>query len=98
MVGEAGDDPDAAGRAPLMQVIDAGDAEVGSGGGVDARGRGSHERQPHRVAPQHHQTHFGLVYLDLEPEHLTQERGRGRKIVNFEIRPAAQKFDHRHML
>jgi hypothetical protein len=80
MVSEAGDDPRAAGRALLMQVINAGDADVGSGGGVDARGRRLHQRQPCRVAPQQHQTHRGLVYLDLEPKHLTQERGGGRKI------------------
>jgi hypothetical protein len=98
MVGEAGDDARAAGRAPLMQVIDAGNADVGSGGGVDAGGRGLHQRQSHRVAPQQHQAHFGLVYLDLEPEHLTQERGGGRKIVNFQIGSAAQELGHRHML
>ena len=84
MVSEAGDDPRAAGRALLMQVINAGDADVGSGGGVDAGGRRLHQRQPHRVAPQQHQTHPGLVYLDLEPKHLTKERGGGRKIVNLQ--------------
>jgi hypothetical protein len=26
---------------------------------------------------------LGLVYLDLEAEHLAQERGGGRKIVNL---------------
>lgn len=98
MVSEAGDDPRAAGRALLMQVINAGDADVGSGGGVDAGGRRLHQRQPHRVAPQQHQTHLGLVYLDLEPKHLTQERGGGRKIVNLQIGAAAQELDHRHML
>jgi hypothetical protein len=98
MVSEAGDDPRAAGRALLMQVINAGDADVGSGGGVDAGGRRQHQRQPRRVAPQQHQTHLGLVYLELEPKHLTQERGGGRKIVNLQIGPAAQELDHRHML
>jgi hypothetical protein len=98
MVGEAGDDPRAVGRALLVQVIDAGDPDVGSGGRVDAGRRGLHQRQSDRVAPQQHQAHFGLVYLDLEPEHLTQERGRGRKIVNFQIRPTAQELGHRPML
>src|ERR1700685_1406475 len=79
MVSESGDDPRAAGRALLMQVIDAGDADVDSGGGVDAGGRGPHQRQFRRVAPQQHQAHRGFVYLDLEPEHLTQERGGGLK-------------------
>ena len=98
MVSEAGDDPRAAGRALLMQVINAGDSDVGSGGGVDAGGRRLHQRQPHRVAPQQHQTHLGFVYLDLEPKHLTQERGGGRKIVNLQIGAAAQELDHRLML
>ena len=98
MVSGAGDDPRAAGRALLMQVINAGDSDVGSGGGVDAGGRRLHQRQPHRVAPQQHQTHPGLVYLDLEPKHLTQERGGGRKIVNLQIGAAAQELDHRLML
>ena len=39
MVSESGDDPRAAGRALLMQVIDAGDGDVGSGGGVDGGSR-----------------------------------------------------------
>jgi hypothetical protein len=98
MVGEASDDPRAVGRAPLMQVIDAGDADVGSGGGVDAGGRRLYQRQSDRVALQQHQAHFGLVYLDLEPEHLTQELSGGRKIVNFQIGSAAQELGHRHML
>ena len=51
MVGEADDDPRAAGRALLiMEVIDAGDADVSSGRGVDARDFGPHERQPCRVS------------------------------------------------
>jgi ABC-type uncharacterized transport system ATPase subunit len=37
------------------------------------------------TASQQYQAHFGLVYLDLEPEHLTQERGSGRKIVNLQV-------------
>ena len=98
MVSETGDDPRAAGRALLMQVINAGDADVGSGGGVDAGGRRLHQRQPHGVAPQQHQTHLGLVYLDLEPKHLTQERGGGRKIVNLQIGATAQELDHGLML
>ena len=98
MVSESGDDPRAAGRALLMQVIDAGDGDVGSGGGIDAGGRGLHQRQSHRVAPQQHQAHLGFVYLDLEPEHLTQERGGGRKIVNLEVGPTAQELGHRPML
>jgi len=98
MVSEADDDRRAAGRALLMQFVDAGDADIGSGGGVDAGSRGPHQRQPHRVAPQQYQAHFGLVYLDLEPEHLTQERGSGRKIVNLQVGPAAQELSHRNML
>ncbi len=98
MVSEAGDDPRAVGRALLMQVINTGDADVGGGGGVDAGGRRLHQRQPHRVASQQHQTHPGLVYLDLESKHLTQERGGGRKIVNLQIGAAAQELDHRLML
>ena len=98
MVSEAGDDRRAAGRALLMQFTDAGDADVRSGGRVDAGGRGPHERQPHRIAPQQHEAHFGLVYLDLEPEHVTQERGSGRKIVNLQVGPAAQELSHRNML
>jgi hypothetical protein len=70
MVGEAGDDWRAAGSALLMQFIDAGNADVGSGGGVNARGRGLDQRQPHRVAPHQYQAHSGLVHLDLEPKHL----------------------------
>jgi hypothetical protein len=35
MVSEAGDDPRAAGRALLMQVINATGSDVGSGGGVE---------------------------------------------------------------
>ena len=77
MVSKGGDDPRAAGRALLMQGIDAVDADVGRGGGVDARGRGPHQRQSHLVAPQQHQAHAGLVHLDLEAEHLAQERGSG---------------------
>jgi hypothetical protein len=42
--------------------------------------------------------HCGLVYLDLEPEHVTQERGGGRKLVNLQIGPAAQELGHCHML
>ena len=98
MVSEAGDDPRAAGRALLVQVINAGDADVGSGGGIDAGGRRLHQRQPYRVAPQQHQTHRGLFYLDLKPKHLTQERSDGRKIVNLQMGAAAQELDHRHML
>jgi hypothetical protein len=98
MVSEADDDRRAAGRALLMQFVDAGDADIGSGGGVDAGSRGPHQRQPHRVATQQYQAHFGLVYLDLEPEHLTQERGSGRKIVNLQVGPAAQELSHRNML
>ena len=98
MVGKAGDDPSAASRALLMQVINPGDADVGSGGGIDAGGRRPHQRQPHRIAPQQHQAHPGLVYLDLEPEHLTQEHYGRRKIVNLQIEPAAQELDHRHRL
>ena len=51
-----------------------------------------------RVAPQQHQTHLGLVNLDLEPKHLTQERGGGCKIVNLQIGAAARELDHRLML
>ncbi len=98
MVSKAGDDPRAAGLALLMQVINAGDTDVGSGGGVDAGGRRLHQRQPHRVAPQQHQTHLGLVYLDLKPKHRTQERDGGRKIVNLQIGAAAKELDHRLML
>ena len=98
MVSKADDDRRAAGRAPLMQFIDVGDADVGSGGGVDAGGRGPHQRKPHRVAPQQYQAHFGLVYLDLESEHLTQESGSGRKIVNLQVGPTAQELSHRNML
>jgi hypothetical protein len=36
MVCQAGDDPRAACRALLMRVINAGDIEIGGGGGVDA--------------------------------------------------------------
>ena len=71
MVSEARDDPRAAGRAPIMQIINAGDSDVSSGGGVDAGSRRPHQRQPYRVTPHQYQTHLGLVYLDLEPEHLT---------------------------
>ena len=85
MVGESGDDPRAAGRALLMQLVDAGDADVGSSGGVDAGGRGLDQRQSYRVALQQHQAHLGFLYLDREPEYLTQERGGGRKIVNLQI-------------
>ena len=98
MVSEAGDDPRTAGRALLMQVINVGDSDVGSGGGVDAGGRRLYQRQPHRVAPQQYQTHLGLVYLDLEPKHLTQERGGGREVVNLQVGAAAQELDHRLML
>jgi hypothetical protein len=42
MVSEAGDDPHAVRRAPVVQVIDAGDADVGGGGGVDTGRRGAH--------------------------------------------------------
>jgi hypothetical protein len=98
MSGQAGDDPGAAGRALLMQFIDAGDADVGGGGGVDARGRGPHQCQPHSISPQQYQAHFGLVHLDLEPKHLTQERGGGRKIVHLQVGPTAQELSHRHML
>jgi hypothetical protein len=83
MVSEAGDDAGAAGCTLLVQGIDPGDADVGCGGGVDARGRGPHQRQTHRVATQQQQAHFGLVYFDLEAEHLTQERGSGRKVVDL---------------
>ena len=83
MVSESGDNPRDAGHALLMQGIDAGDVDIGSGGGVDAGGRGLHEGQSHRAAPQQHQAHLWFVYLDLEPKHLTQERGGGRKIVNL---------------
>ena len=44
-----------------------------------------------RVAPQQHQTHLGLVNLDLEPRHLTQERGGGCKIVNLQIGPGSSR-------
>jgi len=70
VVGEVGDDRRAAGGALPMEVVDAGDADVGGGGGVDAWGRGPHEREPDRVSPQQHQAHFRLVHLDLEPEHV----------------------------
>lgn len=98
MVREAGDDRRATGRALLMQFTDAGDADVRSSGRVDVGARGPHQRQPHRVAPQQYQAHVGLVYLDLEPEHVTQERGSGRKIVNLQVGPAAQELSHRNML
>ena len=42
--------------------------------------------------------HAGLVYLDLEPEHVTQERGRGREIGHLQVGPAAQELGHGHML
>jgi hypothetical protein len=98
VIGKAGDDPRAAGRALLVEVIDAGDVDVGSGGGVDAGGRRPDERQPRRVSPQQHQAHFRLVHLDLEPEHLAQERDRGRKVFNLQVGPAAQELGHRPMI
>ena len=98
MISEAGDDPRATGRAQLMQVIDASDADVGGGGGIDPGGRGPHQRQPHRVAPQQHQAHSGLVYLDLEAEHVAQERGGGRKVFDLQIGPTTQELGHRPML
>jgi hypothetical protein len=94
MVFETGDDPRAAGGALLVQVIDAGEAEVDSGGGVDARGRGPDKSQSHRIAPQQHQAHAWLVDLDLEPEHLAQERGSWRQVVNLQVGPAAQELGH----
>lgn len=90
MACQSGDDPHAAGGAPLVQFIDVGDADVGSGGGVDAGGGGLDQRQPHCVAPQQHQAHCGLVYLDLEPEHLAQECSCGREVVNLGFRAELQ--------
>jgi hypothetical protein len=98
MVSESGDDPHVPGCALLMQVIDADDADVGSGGGVDPRGRGPHQRQTHRVTPQQHQAHLGFVDLHLEPEHITQEGGGGHKVLNLQVGPTTQEFGHRRML
>lgn len=98
MISEAGDDPRASGRALLMQVVDASDADVSGGGRIDPGGRGPHQRQPHRVAPQKHQAHSGLVYLDLEPEQVTQKRCGWRKIGNLQIGPATQELGHHLML
>jgi hypothetical protein len=98
MVGQPSDDPRASGRAPFMQVIDAGDADIEGGGGVDAGAGRPDQRQPDRVAAQQHQAHLGLVHLDLEPERIAQERGSGRQISNFQVGPTAQELDHRRLL
>ena len=98
MVGQPSDDPRASGRAPFIQVIDVGDADIEGGGGIDAGTGRPDQRQPDRVATQQHQAHLGLVHLDLEPEHVAQERGSGRQISNFQVGPTAQELDHRRML
>jgi len=85
MVGQAGDDRRAAGDALIVQVINAGDTDVGSCGRIGAGIGRSHERQPHPVAMQQHQAHRGFVNLDLEAEYLAEECSGGREIVDLQI-------------
>ena len=98
MGGQADDNRGAPCRAPLMQVIHAGDTDIGGGRGVAARARRLDQREPHCVAAQQHQAHLRLVYFDLEPEHITQECGSGRQFAHFQIGPAAQELGHRRIL
>jgi len=55
MIGQARDNRGAACRAPLMQVIHAGDTDIDGGRGVDARARRPDQRESHCVAAQQQQ-------------------------------------------
>ena len=93
MVGQARDNRGAAGHAPRMQVIHAGDADIGGGRGL-MPGFADRTSASPTASRRSSNRHLRLVDFNLEPKQVTQERGGGRQFGHFQIGPAAQELGH----